>query len=97
MYLIYLAALFFAFGNGVMWPCILSLLSKFAGKVYQGSVQGFAMSAGSLASILGLLAGGLLYTQLKTTAFLIAALIIFSVVILSFRLIGMDMKGDKEE
>ena len=97
MYLIYLAALFFAFGNGVMWPCILSILSKFAGKVYQGSVQGFAMSAGSLASILGLLAGGLLYTQLTTTAFLIAALIIFSVVILSFRLIGMDIKGDKEE
>ncbi|MDP2217972.1 MAG: MFS transporter [Methanolobus sp.] len=97
MYLIYLAAFFFAFGNGVMWPCILSLLSKFAGKVYQGSVQGFAMSAGSFASILGLLAGGLLYTQLRTTAFLIAALIIFSVVILSFRLIGMDMKGDKEE
>jgi MFS family permease len=97
MFLIYVAALFFAFGNGVMWPCILSVLSKFAGKIYQGSVQGFAMSAGSLASILGLLAGGLLYTQLRTTTFLIAALIIFSVVILSFRLIGMDIKGGKEE
>ena len=97
MFLIYVAALFFAFGNGVMWPCILSVLSKFAGKIHQGSVQGFAMSAGSLASILGLLAGGLLYTQLRTTTFLIAALIIFSVVILSFRLIRMDIKGGKEE
>lgn len=95
-YLLYLAAVFFAFGNGVMWPCILSMLSKSAGNIYQGSVQGFAMSAGSLASILGLLAGGLLYTQLRTTAFLIAALIIFFVVGLSFRLRWIE-KGRENE
>ncbi len=95
-YMIYLAAVFFAFGNGVMWPCILSVLSKFAGNVYQGSVQGFAMSAGSLASILGLLAGGLLYTQLRTSTFLIAAMIIFSVVVLSFRLIGIEKSRTKD-
>lgn len=94
-YLLYLAAVFFAFGNGVMWPCILSVLSKFAGDIYQGSVQGFAMSAGSLASILGLLAGGLLYTQLRTTAFLIAALIIFFVVALSFRLRWIEKEKGK--
>jgi DHA1 family tetracycline resistance protein-like MFS transporter len=46
--LLYLAAVCFAFGNGIMWPCVLSMLSKFAGKTYQGSVQGFAMSASSL-------------------------------------------------
>lgn len=54
------------------------------------------MSAGSLASILGLLAGGLLYTQLRTTAFLIAALIIFFVVGLSFRLRWIE-KGRENE
>jgi len=47
-FLIYIAAVFFALGNGVTWPCILSILSKFADKKYQGSVQGFAMSASTL-------------------------------------------------
>ncbi|WP_319507574.1 hypothetical protein [uncultured Methanolobus sp.] len=63
------------------------MLSKFAGTVYQGSVQGFAMSGGSLASIIGLLGGGLLYTQLKAVSFLIAGAIIYLVFFLSFRLI----------
>ncbi|WP_440945254.1 MFS transporter [Methanosarcina sp. T3] len=91
--LLYLAAVCFAFGNGVMWPSILSILSKFAGKKYQGSVQGFAMSASSLASIIGLLAGGLLYTQLGVIAFLIAAAIIYLVVFLSLRLVKIEKAG----
>jgi len=37
-----------------------SLLSKIAGRRYQGTVQGFASSLGSLASIFGLILGGLL-------------------------------------
>lgn len=82
IFLLYLAAVFFALGNGIMWPCVLSILSKLAGKTYQGSVQGFAMSASSLASILGLLAGGVLYTQLKAMSFLVAAAIIYIAVFL---------------
>jgi MFS family permease len=89
-FLIYVAAIFFAFGNGIMWPSILSILSKFAGNKYQGSVQGFAMSASSLASIIGLLAGGLLYTQFGAVSFLIAAVIIYVVVFLSFRLVKIE-------
>ncbi len=89
-FLIYVAAIFFAFGNGIMWPSILSILSKLAGNKYQGSVQGFAMSASSLASIIGLLAGGLLYTQFGAISFLIAALIIYVVVFLSFRLVKIE-------
>ncbi len=89
-FLIYMAAVFFALGNGIMWPCVLSILSKFAGNKYQGSVQGFAMSASSLASIIGLLAGGLLYTQVGAISFLIAAAIIYTVVFLSFRLIRIE-------
>lgn len=90
LFLLYLAAIFFAFGNGIMWPSILSILSKFAGRKYQGSVQGFAMSASSLAGIIGLLAGGLLYTQLEAISFLIAAAIIYVVVLLSLRLIKIE-------
>ncbi len=89
-FLLYIAAVFFALGNGIMWPSILSILSKFAGNKYQGSVQGFAMSASSLASIIGLLAGGLLYTHFGAISFLIAAAIIYIVVFLSFRLIKIE-------
>jgi MFS family permease len=87
IYIIYLSTLFFAFGNGIMWPSVLSLLSKAAGRKYQGSVQGFAASLGSLASIIGLVAGGILYTNLGSVTFLISAITIFSVFVLSFRLL----------
>ena len=97
IFLLYLAAVFFALGNGIMWPCVLSMLSKLAGKTYQGSVQGFAMSASSLASIIGLLAGGVLYTQLKAMSFLVAAVIIYIVVFLSLRLIKIEKSRQKQE
>ncbi len=50
--MVYGAAVLFACGNGVMWPSFLSILSRAAGDRYQGSVQGFASSVGSFASIL---------------------------------------------
>ena len=73
------------------------MLSKLAGKTYQGSVQGFAMSASSLASIIGLLAGGVLYTQLKAMSFLVAAVIIYIVVFLSLRLIKIEKNRQKQD
>jgi len=41
-------------GNGLMWPPFMSILSKRAGTVFQGTVQGIAGSFGGLASIIGL-------------------------------------------
>ena len=58
---VYCAAVLFALGNGLMWPSVLSLLSKRAGSTHQGAVQGIAGSFGSLASIIGLTVGGILY------------------------------------
>jgi DHA1 family tetracycline resistance protein-like MFS transporter len=86
LFLTYLATLFFALGDGLMWPSFLSLLSKIAGRKYQGTVQGFASSFGSLASITGLILGGLLYEVLAGSAFLIAGLVIYAVFLLNFRL-----------
>src|ERR687898_128510 len=85
--LIYGAAVLFAVGNGLMWPSVMSILANRAGTVYQGTVQGVANSFGSLASIIGLLVGGLLYSLLGATTFLVSAGVIFSVFIMSFRLI----------
>ncbi len=73
----------FALGNGIMWPSVLSLLSKTAGK-NQGTVQGFANSAGSLASIIGLLLGGFFFNYFKGFTFFFSAGIIFSTLIFFF-------------
>ena len=86
-FLIYVAAILFAVGNGLMWPSFLSILSKRAGYVYQGAVQGVASSFGSLASIVGLIIGGLLYNLIGGLTFLISAGIIFVVFIMSFKLL----------
>jgi DHA1 family tetracycline resistance protein-like MFS transporter len=91
--LIYGAAILFAVGNGLMWPSIVSILSKRAGTSHQGAVQGVASSFASLASIIGLTAGGLLYNLLGNTTFLVSAGVIFTVFILSFRLLRIR-KGD---
>ncbi|MDN5200507.1 MFS transporter [Fulvivirgaceae bacterium BMA10] len=85
--LIYLAAFFFAVGNGIMWPSFLSLLAVLAGKKYQGAIQGLGGSLGSLASIIGLIMGGFLYDMIQAKTFAVAAVIIFLVFILSFRLL----------
>jgi MFS transporter, DHA1 family, tetracycline resistance protein len=90
IFVIYAAALLFAAGNGLMWPSVLSLLSKAAGKTNQGAVQGFASSLGSLASIIGLIAGGVLYTELGTVTFIMAAVVIYIVFLLSFRLLKIE-------
>ena len=84
--MVYGAAVLFAVGNGLMWPSFMSILSKRAGAVLQGSVQGVAGSFGGLASIIGLTLGGLLYNLVGGATFLVSAGVIFTVFIMSFRL-----------
>ncbi len=83
MVMIYLAALFIALGNGVMWPTFMAVFSRAAGERYQGAVQGLAGSLGAAASILGLLGGGLLYGAIGAGVFLAAACVIALVALLS--------------
>lgn len=87
--LLYVAAVLFAIGNGLMWPSFMSILSYRAGTTNQGAVQGLAGSFGSLASIIGLTIGGILYSLFGSTTFLVSALVIFAVSIVSFRLLKM--------
>ena len=83
---IYAGAALLAVGNGIMWPAILSLLSKRAGDRYQGAVQGFASSSGAAASILGLLVGGLLFDVVGGRVFLIPAALIGLVFLMAWGL-----------
>jgi len=82
-----LAVVLFALGNGLMWPSFMSILSKRAGTVLQGAVQGVAGSVGGVASIIGLIGGGVLYDLIGDATFLICAAVIFSVFVMSFRLL----------
>jgi MFS transporter, DHA1 family, tetracycline resistance protein len=85
--LIFGAVILFALGNGLMWPSFMSILTRLAGTTHQGAVQGVASSIGSLASIIGLVVGGLLYNSIGVSNFLISAGFIFLVFVLSFRLL----------
>jgi MFS family permease len=84
---VYTAVVLFAIGNGLMWPSFMSILSKRAGTALQGAVQGVAGSFGGVASIIGLIAGGVLYNLTGEATFLVSAVIIFSVFVMSFRLL----------
>ena len=81
-----IAAILYAVGNGIMWPSFLSLLSKVAPENLQGSVQGLSGSAGSLASIVGLLIGGFMYDKLQFQTFTLSAIGMFIVTLLALRL-----------
>jgi MFS family permease len=74
--MIYVGTALLAAGNGVMWPSLLAILSRAADRSVQGAVQGFAGSAGAMASIAGLLLGGALYHALGSGVFLISAALI---------------------
>ena len=82
---IFLAAAFFALGNGLMWPSLLSVISKNAGK-YQGTIQGFSGSLAGLASIIGLIGGGILFNHFVGNTFYVSAALFFFVVLMSLRL-----------
>lgn len=82
-----LAVILFAVGNGLMWPSFMSILSRRAGSKLQGAVQGIAGSFGGLASILGLTLGGFLYNSVGAATFLISAIVIFAVFVMSFKLL----------
>ena len=71
-----LSAASVALGNGLMWPSLLSLLSKAAGPLAQGAAQGIAGSSSAVASIAGVIVGGVFYGTLGASVFLLAGLII---------------------
>jgi MFS family permease len=79
---VYSAAVLIAVGNGLLWPLLVAELSDKAGE-QQGAVQGLAGSTGAIASIIGLLMGGILYSSLQGWLFLISAFLVFLVTLLA--------------
>ncbi|MGF1466303.1 MAG: MFS transporter [Sandaracinaceae bacterium] len=81
--LLFAGAIAFAFGNGLAWPTFQARLADVAGDGAQGSVQGAATSAGSVASILGMVAGGALYPAIGSWVFGVGALLFLAVTVLT--------------
>ena len=87
---IYVALGLMAVGNGVMWPSVLSLLSRAAGTIYQGAVQGIAGSLGAVASVIGLILGGMLFATFGPKVFWVSAAVTFMVA-----LVGVASSGGR--
>ncbi len=69
------AAVFYGVGNGLMWPSYLVMLSHSGPAESQGSIQGVGSSAGSLASILGTVTGGVLFVAIGVATFYVSAVV----------------------
>ena len=93
--IIFVGIILFSTGNGIMWPSFLSQLSKIADQKYQGAVQGFASSAGSLASIIGLIAGGLLYGIIAVKTFFITGFLFVLIFILLILFFVIEKPGEQ--
>ncbi|MEN0066481.1 MAG: MFS transporter [Myxococcota bacterium] len=74
-WLVLVASIAFAVGNGLGWPTFQALVADRSPDEAQGAVQGAVTSAMSFASIVGLLVGGFLYPTLGTGLFVLCAVL----------------------
>lgn len=68
-----LAAALYGIGNGLLWPSYLSMLSETGPLSIRGRLQGVASSSGSVASVAGMLGGGVAFARFGDKTFLVAA------------------------
>jgi DHA1 family tetracycline resistance protein-like MFS transporter len=85
---LFAGAVVYGVGNGIMWPSYLAILSQAGPPSAQGAVQGVASSAGSLASIGGTLAGGVLFEAMGPRTFVVSAAALAVAAIAFARLTG---------
>ncbi len=71
-----------AIGNGLMWPSFLALLSQMGSAAQQGTIQGYGASMGSIASMMGLIVGGILFEFVGTTVFMVGSVIFFLIALI---------------
>jgi MFS family permease len=93
---VYLGVLCFAFGNGLAWPTFQARVAE-VGQAAQGKVQGAVTSAGSAASIGGLVVGGLLYPAFGGKLFFVGAGLFVVVMLLTPLWFSTDADGDIPE
>jgi DHA1 family tetracycline resistance protein-like MFS transporter len=83
---LYVAMTFLAFGNGIAGPVIMGLTSKLTPDHEQGNVAGMNQSVGSMARLVGPVAGTFLYSTLTVRSpYLIATAILGITAFFAFR------------
>lgn len=87
---LYSGAVLFACGNGLMWPSFLAAMANVTDDRYQGRVQGFAGSMGSLASIIGLVSGAFIYRMLGSGIMWLSAVFMFFIALVCIRIISIE-------
>ncbi|RKN83417.1 MFS transporter [Ulvibacterium marinum] len=80
--ILYVANTLLSIGNGLMWPSFLALLARTGNPQIQGAIQGYGNSMGSMASMFGLILGGLLFETMETSVFAIGSGIFLIVTLL---------------
>lgn len=80
---LYITIILFSCGVALIWPSVLSLLSHYAGRHNQGTAQGVAGMAASMAGVFGLFGGGYLYEHLNSGIFVISGLLIYTIIIIA--------------
>lgn len=83
---VFSAVVLMAMGNGLMWPSFLAILSRSGTPGIQGTIQGYANSVGSAASILGLVLGGWLMGRLGPVVFWVSGTLFVLIFLVSFYL-----------
>lgn len=96
---LYLGVSVMALGNGLMWPSFLGILGGKGDVKIQGSIQGHGASMGSIASMTGLLAGGILFELWKTNVFFISGAMYGLIYLIAYRFCKVESAGlrQKEE
>jgi len=92
----YIAVVVMAIGNGLMWPSFLSILSRLGSRSVKGTIQGYANSIGSAASIFGLVLGGFLMARIGEFTFVLSGSFILLIFLISFRLPAIERKLDEQ-
>ena len=87
---VYIANFCLAVGNGLMWPSYLAILARSGTPDIQGTIQGYANSMGSLASIFGLVLGGVLFGRLGETVFFVAGVMLLLITVIALRMAFRD-------
>ena len=65
-----------------MWPSFMALLFRTGKSTMQGTIQGYGNSMGSIASMFGLILGGVLFEFLATKVFIIGGVIFLIITVL---------------
>ncbi len=85
---VYAANVLLSIGNGIMWPSFLAIFAQRSDPSKQGTIMGYGNSTGSLASIFGLILGGVLFSRIGPSVFFVGAALLFSITLVSIGLVS---------